>query len=218
MKFIRMMSTPELNAAGLRVRLTVWHCVRHPIAFVQFVEQHKSSLFLRDRVVNPDFPRGHELIHVVVPPSREIDIEDAAHESTVCNPHADAIFQLLPEVFMCGTAIRELLSTVRCLCNVTGTATLLALSPVCFDERLLVWHPFGHQLVLYKKMVREKHSFIMFRFLVYPEFLLGNVRVPVVLTEVRELLIDVSTDIAAIHDPHLNISSSVNLAQVGMFQ
>jgi hypothetical protein len=67
-------------------------------------------------------------------------------------------------------------------------------------------------------MVYEKLSFIMFRFLVYPEFVLGNVRVPVVLPEVRELLIDVSANIAAIHDPHLNVSSFVNLTQVGMFQ
>jgi hypothetical protein len=213
-----MMSTPKFLATGLRVRLTVWNSVLHSIAFVQFVEQHKSSLFLRDRVVNPDFPRRHELIYVVVPPSREIDIEDTAHESTIYNPHVDAILQFLPEAFMCSTAIRELLSPVRCLCDVTGMATLLALRRICFDESLVVRHSFGHQLVLYKKMVYEKLSFIMFRFLVYPEFVLGNVLVPIVLPEVCELLIDVSADITAIHDPHLNVSSFVNLTQVGMFQ
>jgi hypothetical protein len=155
---------------------------------------------------------------VVVPPSREIDIEDTAHESTIYNPHADAILQLLPEAFMCSNAIRELLSPVRCFCDVTGMATLLALRRICFDESLVVRHSFGHQLVLYKKMVYEKLSFIMFRFLVYPEFVLGNVLVPKVLPEVCELLIDVSADITAIHDPHLNVSSFVNLTQVGMFQ
>ena len=217
MKFIRMMSAFKLDAAGLRVRLIVWNSIRHPIAFVQFMEQHKSSLLLRDRVVNPDFPCGHELIYVIVSPSSKIDIEDAAHESAVYNPNADAILQLLPKAFMGGAAIRELLSPTRCLCNVTGTAALLALLLICVDECLLVWHPFCHQPVFDKKMVYEKRSFIMYRFLVYPEFLIGNVCVPVMLTEVRELLIDVSADIAAIYDPYLDVSSSVNLTQVGMF-
>ena len=118
---------------------------------------------------------------------------------------------------MRGAAIRELLPVACCPCNVTGTATFLALRHVCFDERLLVWHAFGHQPVLYKKMIREKPSFIMFSFLVYPEFVGGNVRVPVVLPEIRELLVNMSADITAIHDPHINVASPVNLAQIGLF-
>jgi len=54
--------------------------------------------------------------------------------------------------------------------------------------------------------------------LVYPEFVLGYVRIPIVLPEVREFLVDVPADIAAIHNPHLNVSSHASLTQVGMFQ
>ena len=119
---------------------------------------------------------------------------------------------------MGGTAIRKLLSLARCLSNVTGAATLLPLHPIGFDEGLVVRHPIRHQRVLDKQMIDEERALVVLRFLVDPEFVLRNVPVPVVLTEVRELLIDVSADIAAIHYPHLNVAASVNLTQVGRFR
>ena len=48
-----------------------------------------------------------------------------------------------------------------------------------------------------------------------PELLEGNVGIPVVLTEVRKLLVDVAPDVTAIHGPDLNVAAHVILAQIG---
>ena len=79
-------------------------------------------------------------------------------------------------------------------------------------------HPFRHELVLDEEMVDEEGLFVMFRLLVYPEFVRGDVRVPVMLSEVRELLIDVPADIAAVHDPHEDVPPSVDVSQVGVLK
>ena len=218
MQFVRMMAAPELQAAGFGVRRLVGNGVLHPIALVQFVEQHKAPFFLRDIVVNPDFPRRHELIHVVVSSRGEIDIEDTAYESPVYNPHGDAILQFLPEAFMCPMTIWELLAPMRCLGNVAGPSPFLALDTVGFEEGLPIPLPLGHQLVLNEKMVYIKRLFVMIGFFVDPEFVRGNVFVSEMLPKVRELLVDVSTDITTIHDPHLDVTAFINLMQVRKFQ
>lgn len=117
-----MVSAPELQAAGFGVGLTVGKgVVSHPVAFMEFVEQDESPLFLRNRVIDPDFPRGDKLVHVIVSTSREVDVEDAAHEPAVHNPYADAVLQLLPESLMGAATVRELLPMMGCL----GTRVIL---------------------------------------------------------------------------------------------
>jgi hypothetical protein len=61
--------------------------------------------------------------------------------------------------------------------------------------------------MFYQQVVDEECALIVLGFLVYPKFLLRYVRIPVVLTEIRELLIDVPTDVCAIDYPNLIVTS-----------
>ena len=55
----------------------------------------------------------------------------------------------------------------------------------------------------------------MLGFLVQPELVEGNVGKTEMLTEVRELFIDMAADIAAIHDPYLEPASFLSHGYVG---
>jgi hypothetical protein len=56
-------------------------------------------------------------------------------------------------------------------------------------------------------VIDEKRALIMLGFLVNPKFLLRYVWIPVMLAEIGELLINVSTNICVIDYPNLNITS-----------
>ena len=61
--------------------------------------------------------------------------------------------------------------------------------------------------MLYQQVFDEEGALIMLGFLVNPEFLLRYVRIPVVLAEIRELLIDVPADVCAIDYPNLVVTA-----------
>ena len=71
--------------------------------------------------------------------------------------------------------------------------------------------------MLDKQVIDEERAFIMLRLLIDPELVVGNVWISLVLSKVRELLIKVSANVAAIHNPNLNLSASIVLAKVGGF-
>jgi len=59
----------------------------------------------------------------------------------------------------------------------------------------------------YQQVFDEERALIMLGFLVDPEFLLRYVRIPVVLAEIRELLVDMPADVRAIDYPNLIVTS-----------
>ena len=61
--------------------------------------------------------------------------------------------------------------------------------------------------MLYQQVFDEEGALIMLGFLVNPEFLLRYVRIPVVLAEIRELLIDVPANVCAIDYPNLIVTA-----------
>ena len=61
--------------------------------------------------------------------------------------------------------------------------------------------------MLYQQVFDEEGALIMVGFLVNPEFLLRYVRIPVVLAEIRELLINVPADVCAIDYPNLIVTA-----------
>ena len=60
--------------------------------------------------------------------------------------------------------------------------------------------------MLYQQVFDEERAFIVLGFLVNPEFFLRYVRIPVVLAEISELLIDVPADVCAIDYPNLIVT------------
>jgi hypothetical protein len=61
--------------------------------------------------------------------------------------------------------------------------------------------------MLYQQVFDEERALIVFSFLINPEFLHRYVRIPVVLAEIRELLIDVPADVCTIDYPNLIVTS-----------
>jgi hypothetical protein len=218
MEFVRVVSATKLQAAGLSVSLAVWNTGLHLVPLVQLVKKHKGSLLLRDPVIYPELPFRYEFIDVIVSSRREVDVENAPHQSTIYDPDMDTLLQPLPKTFMNGMSIRQLLPMAGCPSNVTRPTTLFTLDAVCFNECLFVRISFAHQVMLDKQVIDKERAFVMLRLLIDPELVVGNVRISVVLSKVRELLIKVSADIAAIHNPNLNLSASVILAKVGRSQ
>jgi hypothetical protein len=56
-------------------------------------------------------------------------------------------------------------------------------------------------------VIDKESALIMLGFFIDPEFILGNVRIPVVLAEIRKFLINVTPDVYAIHYPNLVITT-----------
>jgi hypothetical protein len=148
MKFIGMVARVKLEFAGLGMRLAVWRAAGHSIAFVQFVQQHKTSFLFADGIVNPDFTLGHKFVDVIMPPRRKVNIENTAYESTIDNPDTDTVLQFLPQAFMHGTRIRQLPTAMGRFPDIAGAAPFPAFHAVCFNQCLLVWHPLSHQIML----------------------------------------------------------------------
>ena len=144
MEFVRVVSAMKLQAAGLSVSLAVWNTVRHSVPFVQLVKKHKAALLLHDRVIDPDLTSRYEFIDVIVSSRREVDVENAAHESTIYDPDIDAILQSLPKKFMNGMCVRQLLPMAGCLCNVARATTFFAFDAICFHECLFIRNSFAH--------------------------------------------------------------------------
>ncbi|MCX6035085.1 MAG: hypothetical protein NTV38_08930 [Chloroflexi bacterium] len=61
--------------------------------------------------------------------------------------------------------------------------------------------------MLHQQVVDEKKALIVLSFLVDPEFLLRDVRIPVMLADIGELLIDVPADVYAIDYPNLVVAA-----------
>ncbi|HEY5157718.1 MAG TPA: hypothetical protein VII93_07130 [Anaerolineales bacterium] len=61
--------------------------------------------------------------------------------------------------------------------------------------------------MLHQQVFDEEGALIVLGFLVDPEFLLRDIRIPVVLAEIGELLIDVPADVRAIDYPNLVVTA-----------
>ena len=218
MEFVRVVSATKLQAAGLSVSLAGWNIDLHLVTLVQLVKKHEGSLLLRDRVIYPNLPFRYEFIEAIVSSRREVDVEDAPHESTIYDPDMDTILQPLPKTFMNGMCIRQLLPMAGCPCDVTHSTTLFTFDAVCFYECLFVRNSFDHQVVLDKQVNDKERAFVMLRLFIDPELVIGNVRITVMLSKVREFLIKASTHVTAVHNPNLDFSASVIPTMVGRFQ
>ena len=65
-----------------------------------------------------------------------------------------------------------------------------------------------------QQVVDKEAAFIVFGFLVDPELQVRDIRVAVMLAEVGEFFIHVTADVAAIHNPDLEIAALFILFQV----
>jgi hypothetical protein len=101
--------------------------------------------------------------------------------------------------------------------HISSTTALFTFFPVSQGQSLFIRHTFRHESVLHQQVVNEKWALIVLGFLVNPEFVQGDVGVPVVLTEVSKLFIDMTADVAAINDPHLQITPLLHLLNVRQF-
>jgi hypothetical protein len=104
-------------------------------------------------------------------------------------------------------SIRQLFPLMRYLADVPGSPPFSALKPVSLCDRISIGCTFRHEVMLHQQVIDEEGALIVFGFLVNPEFLLRYVRIPVVLAEIRELLIDVPADVCAIDYPNLKVAS-----------
>ena len=209
------MAAVVLDPARFGVRLAVGPCPRcHAVALVQFVQEHVAPLRLGDVVVDPDLAGRHELVDVVVAAGGEVDVEDAADQPPVDDPHADAVFQLLPQPLVDVLAVGQFLSAAGQLPHVAGPPALLALLAVGGLDGLVVGHALGHQAMLDQQVVDEEPPLVVLGLAVDPELVGGNVGVAVVLPEVGELLVDVAANVAAVDDPHLQIAPLVVFCEV----
>jgi len=96
---------------------------------------------------------------------------------------------------------------MRYLADVPGSSPFFALNPVGLCDCIAIGCAFRHEVMLYQQVFDEEGALIMLGFLVNPEFLLRYVRIPVVLAEIRELLIDVPADVCAIDYPNLVVTA-----------
>jgi hypothetical protein len=69
--------------------------------------------------------------------------------------------------------------------------------------------------MLHQQMIDKESALIMLGFFIDPEFLHRNVRIPVVLAEIRKFFINVTPDVCAIHYPNLVITTGFVTLKVG---
>jgi hypothetical protein len=72
--------------------------------------------------------------------------------------------------------------------------------------------------MLDEQVINKELAFVMLRLLIDPKLPVGNVRIPIMLVKVREFLVYLSADVAAVHNPNLDVSASIILAQIWRFQ
>jgi hypothetical protein len=68
--------------------------------------------------------------------------------------------------------------------------------------------------VFHEKVVDEKASFVILRFLVNPELVFRNAGEAIMLTEIGKFFINASPDVTAIDNPYVQITSFIDLFQV----
>jgi len=175
-----MASTRQLQVTGLPRAPGCTNGLRHPVAFGAIREQHKSPLFSVTAIVNPDFPRGTNSYTWSCPPA----VKSIWRRLRTNRP--STIHTLTPfSSFLRGVQGANCHPGVFCPLCVALPHRRHRRRPGAPPYRLQRAPArmafLRHQLVLHKKMVYEKRLLIMFRFLVYPEFILGNICVPVVL-------------------------------------
>jgi hypothetical protein len=100
------------------------------------------------------------------------------------------------------------------LSDVSCSSSFLPLASIRFDQGFIVGNSFGHKIIFREQMLYEELAFIVLSLLIDPEFFQWNVRISVVLTEVRELLIDVASDIAPIDYPYVDVATLIYLLYV----
>jgi hypothetical protein len=96
---------------------------------------------------------------------------------------------------------------MRYLTDVPDSSPFFALNPVGLCDRIAIGCAFRHEVMFYQQMIDKEHALIVLGLLVNPEFHLRYVRIPVVLAEIRELLINVPADICPIDYPNLIVTS-----------
>jgi hypothetical protein len=95
---------------------------------------------------------------------------------------------------------------MRYLADVPDSSPFFALNPIGLCERIAIGCAFRYEAMFYQQVFDEERALIVLGFLVNPEFLLRYVRIPVVLAEIRELLIDVPANVCAIDYPNLIVT------------
>ena len=115
-------------------------------------------------------------------------------------------------------SIRQFLPLVCHLADVSGSPPFSAFHPVGLGDHIAIGCAFRHEVMLYQQVVNKERALIVFGFLVDSEFLLGDVRIPVVLAEIRELLIDVPAHVCAIHDPDLVVTARFVFLKIWWFK
>jgi hypothetical protein len=69
--------------------------------------------------------------------------------------------------------------------------------------------------VLDQQVIDEEGPFVLVGLVVDPELLLGDVGIPVVLAEIRELLVEVSANVGAVDHPDLVVAARFVSLQIG---
>jgi hypothetical protein len=218
MKLVRVVPATKFQLAGFSMRFAVWKAFRHFIPLVQLVEEYKATLILHNRIINPDFVFRHKFIDVIMTSSGEVDIKDASYESTIYDPYIDAILQPLPEIFMNGMPIRQLLAMVGYFGYITCAATFFTFDEISLNQGPIVWGALAHQIMLHEKMIYKKYALIMLSLLIDPELFFRDIWVSEMLSEVRKFLINMAADETAVNNPDLDVPARVILANVNRFQ
>jgi hypothetical protein len=148
-----------------------------------------------------------------MPALREVDEVEAPDKSALNDPNLDGAAVFLEELFM-DSFDGFLAGEFGYLSYQFGLATLLQLDGIGFLQGFVIGHALGHQSMLDKQMVNEKLFFAQAVLLVDPEFVHRNEAEAEVLAEVRELLVDSSPDILAIHDPDDKARNLVEFLEV----
>jgi hypothetical protein len=139
---------------------------------------------------------------MVMTTGSEINIKPTTYETPVDDPNGQAILKSFPQPLMNLNTRRQLFPTSSQKSQITGAAAFLTFCLVGLHQRFIIGHTLRHKSVLYQQVVNKKLSFILFDCPVNPQFVFWDVRIPVVLTKVGELLVDVTTDVDAVRNPY----------------
>jgi hypothetical protein len=209
-----MFPTMILDPAGGTVGLEIGPPQAHQMPFVKLVKEHKSPFPGREIVIQPDLALGDKVrIDQVMPALCEVDEIEAPDKFTLNDPNLDGTAVSLEEPLV-DIFDGFLFGEFGYLFDQFGFAAFLQLDGISSFQGFVIGHPLGHQSILDKQMVDEKLFFAQAMLLVDPEFVPRDEAEAEVLAEVRELLVDSSPDILAIHDPDRDVRDLVELFNV----
>jgi hypothetical protein len=107
--------------------------------------------------------------------------------------------------------IGQLSAVVGKLTNIAGSNSFSSLNLVRLFDCFGVGHALCHKTMLGQQVVNKESRFIPLSFMVNPQLIFGDERKTVMLSEIRELLIDMAADIGSIDLPDGKIAMFFNL-------